>query len=57
MNKTLNKKAQELINKRSEDSSKHPLVLMVNKNTLETMNIYTVQEYNITLREVLEDLF
>jgi len=40
MNKTLNKKAQRLINKKSDDSTKHPLVLMVDKNTLEAMNIY-----------------
>jgi hypothetical protein len=40
MNKALNKKAQRLINKKSEDSTKHPLVLMVDKNTLEAMNIY-----------------
>jgi len=40
MNKALNKKAHRLINKQSEDSTKYPLVLMVNKNTLEAMNIY-----------------
>jgi len=40
MNKALNKKAHRLINKQSEDSTKHPLVLMVDKNTLEAMNIY-----------------
>jgi hypothetical protein len=40
LNKALNKKAQRLINKKSEDSTKHPLVLMVDKNTLEAMNIY-----------------
>jgi hypothetical protein len=40
MNKTLNKKAQKLINTKSDDSTKHPLVLMVDKNTLEAMNIY-----------------
>jgi len=40
MNKALNKKAQRLINKQSEDSTKYPLVLMVDKNTLEAMNIY-----------------
>ena len=40
MNKTLNKKAQKLINTKSDDSTKYPLVLMVDKNTLEAMNIY-----------------
>ena len=40
MNKALNKKAQKLINTKSNDSTKHPLVLMVDKNTLEAMNIY-----------------
>jgi len=40
MNKALNKKAQKLINTKSNDNTKHPLVLMVNKNTLEAMNIY-----------------
>jgi hypothetical protein len=40
MNKTLNKKAYKLINTKSDDDSKYPLLLMVDKNTLEAMNIY-----------------